>query len=194
MDREDAPSAPAGEKSTGRVTDWSVEWSRSLAFGETTLGYDRLTRPDGERTGYGWVEHSASVAVVARHDDHVLFVEEYRPRLRETVLSCPVGSVEGDDESLAAAARRELREETGYEADRVELLADHYPVAWLGSKRGVAFADGLTRVGQDLDESEFVDVRRVPVEEALTRALDGDGPQTAWTLLPLLLAREAGLL
>ncbi|MWG34310.1 NUDIX hydrolase [Halomarina oriensis] len=184
---EEAPGEPGG------VGDWVVESSRSLGVGGTTVGYDRLTRPDGERAGAGWVEHRASVAIVARHEGDVLFVEEYRPRLRETVLTCPVGSAERE-ESLAAAGRRELREETGYEAEHVEVLAEHYPVAWLRSTRGAVFADGLRRVGQDLDDSEFVDVHRVPVEEALDRALNGEGPRTAWTLLPLLLAREGDLL
>ncbi|MFD1513813.1 NUDIX hydrolase [Halomarina rubra] len=176
---------------TPSADDWRVEWSRSVAAGDTAVGYDRLTRPDGDRTGRGWVERGASVAVVARYDDQVVFVEEYRPRLRETVLSCPVGSVEGE-ETMKTAAHRELREETGFVADRVEVLAEHYPVAWLRSRRGVVFAHGATPGEQDTDSDEFVDVRLVPVAEALDRAREE--PQTAWTLLPLLLAREADLL
>jgi ADP-ribose pyrophosphatase len=190
---EDPRDEEAASGEAGDADGWRVEWSRSVERGDDAVGYDRLTRPDGESTGAGWVERRPSVAVVARHGDDVVLVEEYRPRLRETVVACPVGGVE-TGESLTAAGRRELREETGFAAGRVELLAEHYPVAWLRSRRGVVFADDLRRVGQDLDTDEFVDVRRVPADEALGRALDGDGPRTAWTLLPLLLAREADLL
>ena len=183
---EDAPT-----ESRRTTPGWTVQWSRSVGTDDTTVGYDRLTRPDGETTGRGWVDRRPSVAVVARHEGRVVFVEEYRPRLRETVVSCPVGGVEGD-ETLVDAGRRELREETGFEADTVELLADHYPVAWLRSRRGVVFADDLTPGEQRTDDDEFVDVRLVPVGEALDRAREG--PETGWTLLPLLLAREADLL
>ncbi|MFC5971963.1 NUDIX hydrolase [Halomarina salina] len=171
--------------------DWTVQWSRSVGTDATTVGYDRLTRPDGETTGRGWVDRRPSVAVVARYEGQVVFVEEYRPRLRETVLTCPMGGVEGD-ESLVEAGRRELGEETGFTAGNVELLSEHYPVAWLRSTRGVVFADDLAPGEQRTDDDEFVDVRLVPVEDALDRAREGS--QTAWTLLPLLLAREKGLL
>lgn len=169
---------------------WERLWSRSLAVGGTTVGYDRLRRPDGERTGYGWIGDRGSAAVVARDGDRVVLIEEYRPRLGETVLSCPVGSVEAG-ESFREAGRRELREETGFAAGRVEVLAEHYPVAWLRKPRGVVFADDLSAGEQHLDDDEFVDVRTVPVEEAVETAR-GCEPATGWTLLPLLLARETG--
>lgn len=175
---------------SGEGTGWERLWSRSLAVGGTTVGYDRLRRPDGERTGYGWIGDRGSAAVVARNDDRVILIEEFRPRLGETVLSCPVGSVEAG-ESFREAGRRELREETGFAADRVEVLAEHYPVAWLRKPRGVVFAGDLSPGEQRLEDDEFADVRTVPADEALALARERD-PATGWTLLPLLLARAAG--
>lgn len=174
-----------------RRAGWRREWSRSGGARGVRAGYDRLTRPDGERTGYGWIEDRPAVAVVARFEGRVVFIEQYRPRLRETVVGCPMGRVEAG-ESIEAAGRRELREETGFTAGRVESLGEHYPVAWLRKARGVVFADDLEAGPQELEDHEFVDVHLVPVEAALDRARDGVA--TGWTLLPLLLAREAGLL
>lgn len=167
---------------------WELLWSRSLDVRGTTIGYDRLRRPDGERTGYGWIGDRGSVAVVARRGSEVVLIEQYRPRLGETVLCCPVGGVEAG-ESFTEAGRRELSEETGFAAGRVELLGEHYPVAWLRKRRGAVFATDLTAGDQRLEPGEFADVRTVPVEAALDVARQR---ATAWTLLPLLLARDAG--
>ncbi|WP_254536165.1 NUDIX hydrolase [Halomarina litorea] len=184
-DRPDRPEAAVDR------SGWRREWSRSVGARGVRAGYDRLRRPDGESRGTGWVEDRPAVAIVAKYEGQVVFVEEYRPRLRETVLTCPMGRVEAG-ESIEAAGRRELREETGFEAGRVESLGEHYPVAWLRKSRGVVVADDLEPGTQDRDDDEFVAVRLVPVEDALDRAREGVA--TGWTLLPLLLAREAGVL
>jgi ADP-ribose pyrophosphatase len=170
---------------------WRREWSRSVGRRGVRAGYDRLRRPDGERTGAGWIEDRGAVVVVARTGDDLVFVEEYRPRLRETVTTCPMGRIEAA-ESVETAGRRELREETGFAAGRVETLAEHYPVAWLRKPRAILFADDLDPTERDLDDAEFPAVRFVPVGEALERARSG--VETGWTLLPLLLAREDGYL
>ncbi|WP_117594883.1 NUDIX hydrolase [Haloprofundus halophilus] len=170
--------------------EWSVLRTVSVGDDDARLGYDRLRRPDDEAEGRFWVDARDSVCVVAAHDDEIVLVEEYRPRLGETVLSCPVGAVEGD-ESLVEAAARELREETGYRADSLRLLETSYPVAWLRKRRGIVFASGLTPGDKATDDDEFTRVRRLPVDEALDAARHQ--PVTDWTLLPLLLSRYEGL-
>ena len=190
---EGEESASPGESAPGSADgpDWRRESRLALSTPWGRVGVDGLRRPDGEYTRKGWVEADGSVAVVAVHDDQVVMVEEYRPRLGETVLSCPVGGVEGE-ESFEAAAERELREETGFVAERVERLAVEYPVSWVRKRRGVVYADGLTRTEPDPEDGEFMAVRTLPVEAALAAAREGVA--TGWTLTPLLLAREDGLL
>jgi ADP-ribose diphosphatase len=99
----------------------------------------------------------------------VVLVEQYRPPVRRRVVELPaglVGDVQGlEAESLAAAAHRELVEETGFEArEMVELGAG--PVAVGVSDEIVTFfeARGLERVGAGGgDDSEDIDVHLVPV-------------------------------
>lgn len=80
-----------------------------------------------QRRGWEYVEHRVakeSVMVVARtSDDRIVLVEEFRPAVESAVICLPAGLVgdEGPEES-AAAARRELLEETGWEAAALELL------------------------------------------------------------------------
>ncbi len=175
------------------------------------MGYDRLRRPDGESDGSAWADPRDAVVVVAvrENDDEstdatgddataatadreVVLIEEYRPKLRETVVTCPVGRLE-DGESFEAGAARELREEAGFDPGTTRLLDVHYPVSWLRKRRGVVFATDLTPVEPDRDDGEFTDPRTVPADEAISRART-TGPTTGWTLAPLLLADHEGLL
>ncbi|WP_121822021.1 NUDIX hydrolase [Halostella salina] len=171
-------------------------------------GYDLVEQPDGSRKRYYWAELPPAVVVVAVADGDVVFVEQYRPTVRETQLELPAGIVEdhtdGDahgegvvpregGESYESAAARELQEETGYAPDETTLL-QRYDVATglMRHERGIVVAEGLTEVGADLDDNEFLSVRRLSVDEALTAARTP--PTNDATVEGILLAKEDGYL
>lgn len=92
----------------------------------------------------------AVIIIAVTPDDDVLFVEQYRIPLGVRTIEMPAGLV-GDDhasDSLEAAARRELIEETGWEPASVEVLLTGPTSAGMSSER-IAFvrATGLKRVG-----------------------------------------------
>jgi ADP-ribose pyrophosphatase len=174
------PDWPVIESVPEYQTDWFVG------------GYDLVEQPDGSRKRYYWAELSTAVVVTAVTDDSVLFVEQYRPTIRSEQLELPAGVVEAE-ESFTEAARRELREETGFAADSLSLLAEVWvATGLLRHKRAYVFAEGLEPVDQALDENEFLTPRALPVEEAIPTVRSRTTNEA--TLQGLTLADEEGLL
>jgi ADP-ribose pyrophosphatase len=171
-----------------RVLESRLEYENRWFAG----GYDRVRQPNGTDKRYYWAELATAVVVVAVTDGSVLFVEQYRPPVRETQLELPAGIVEAG-ESYTEAGRRELREETGFDPDSVTLLQDFWvATGLLRHRRGIVFAEGLEPVGQSLDDNEFLTPKAVPVEDALETARAQ--PTNDATVEGILLAREDGYL
>jgi ADP-ribose pyrophosphatase len=118
-----------------------------------------------ERTNEGGL---AVIIVAATPERRVLFVEQYRVPVGARTIEMPAGIV-GDihaGESLELAAERELLEETGWQAAKIELLMTGPTSAGMSSER-VAFvrATGLTKVHEGGgDESENIVVHEIPVD------------------------------
>lgn len=182
---------------------WPVIESRTeYETGWYEGGYDRVEQPDGSKKQYYWAALPPAVVIVARSDDQIIFVRQYRPTIKETQYELPAGIVDEHDGAshepvdpadYRAAGRRELREETGYVADEVVVL-QRYAVATgvLRHRRGIVFATDLTSGSTDRDRNEFMSVHRVPVEKAVTTARKQ--PTNDATINGLLLAKEEGLL
>jgi len=189
-DRDDGRRyEPLGDPAPGfEVIESTVEYENGWYSG----GYDLVEQPDGSRKRYYWAELATAVVVVAVADDRLLFVEQYRPTVRETQYELPAGIVDAG-ESFTAAAERELREETGFAASSASVLqAVWVCTGLLRHRRAVVLAEGLEPAAPDLDNAEFLTPRAVPVEEALPLARSQ--PTNDATLEGLLLAREAGVL
>jgi len=104
----------------------------------------------------------------------VVLVKQFRHGTRSFSLEIPGGLVEGDDPS--AAARRELLEETGYEAGELELLGVLRPQPAIFNNRYFLFlAQDVKRVSSpSLDEGEDIEVVEVPLEEVYRRMAEGE--------------------
>ncbi|GAB7092323.1 NUDIX hydrolase [Halorubrum luteum] len=174
------PEWPVREVVVEYDTDWYVG------------GYDRVEQPDGSLKRYYWAELPPAAVVVAVADDAVLFVEQYRPTIRETDMELPAGIVE-PGESYTAAAARELAEETGFEPSSTTLVQEVWcSTGVLRHRRGYVFAEGLDPVDVELDDNEFLVPRTVPIEDAIDVAREP--PTNDATLEGLLLAEREGLL
>lgn len=119
-----------------------------------------------ERTNAG----SAVIIVAVTPDDCIVFVEQFRIPVQARSIEMPAGLVGdlGIDEAVETAARRELLEETGWHAERIEPLMAG-PSSSGMSNEIVAFvrAHGLRRVhAGGGDESENITVHEIPRRDA----------------------------
>jgi ADP-ribose pyrophosphatase len=112
-----------------------------------------------------------AAVILAVDEGHVLLVEQYRVPLGKRCLELPAGLV-GDhddaaDEDVLLAAGRELEEETGWRAERIEAMGEFYSSPGMVSEHfTLVRASGLTRVGAGGGvESEDIEVHRVPLAE-----------------------------
>lgn len=134
----------------------------------------RLERHAGGARRREVVEHPGSVVVVPMvTDDDVCLVEVVRVAVGETLLELPAGTLDRV-ESLESAAARELSEETGYRAARIEPLGAFWMSPGILRERMHLFiAGGLVAGRQHLEPGEQIRTRVVRWTEAIDMCLDG---------------------
>lgn len=119
-----------------------------------------------ERTNAG----SAVIVVALTPEDRIIFVEQFREPIQQRSIEMPAGLVGDIDghESIELAAQRELEEEAGWRAERVEFLTIGPSSSGMSTEH-IAFvrAHGLTRVGAGGgDVTENITVHEIPRSEA----------------------------
>lgn len=157
----------------------SMVQSRELFRGAILDVYlDEIRLPDGKPATRELIRHIGAVCVVPITDDGQVIVErQYRYPVGQVLLEIPAGKLNSRDEDPAEAVRRELREETGYTATRLEALGLFYPAAAYSDEAiHMYLARGLVPGQQELDADEFLQVESIPLEELVEQILQGQVP------------------
>jgi ADP-ribose pyrophosphatase len=148
--------------------------------------------PDGRTTIYGVVTFGDCVGVVPFvDDDHVLLVRQYRYVQGENHRwEIPTGGVH-PGEKLEEAAQRELAEEAGYRAGRLEQISSYYTSKCICDETAHLYiGKELTPADLPPDDTEFLERRVFPFDEALRMTLEGEIMDSMSVIALLRAARE----
>lgn len=131
-----------------------------------SLQVDEVTLPDGGTSTREIVKHPGAVAVIALVDGKLLTVEQYRKPLERFLVEIPAGKLDGGEDP-AEAARRELREETGYTCQTMTLLHS-VPTSpgFADEIVHIYVAEGLTPGKAQPDEDEFISAEAISMADA----------------------------
>jgi ADP-ribose pyrophosphatase len=165
-----------------RVTD-----SRRIHEGRiVNLREDRVAFPDGRTALREIVEHAHAVTIVpVTADGRILGVRQYRLPAGRVLFELPAGSLD-PGEDPREAAQRELQEETGFRADRLEELCAFWVApGYCTEYMHVFLAEGLHESPRPADEDEHIEVEAIALDDALAR-IDSGEVQDAKSICGLL--------
>lgn len=139
---------------------------------------DIVSLPNGGQSVREIIKHVGAVCVVPITDEgEVLLEKQYRYAVDEVLTEIPAGKLDSADEDPVEAALRELKEETGaVPAELYDMGIFYGSPAIMGEKIHMYMAKGLTFGDRHLDDDEFLDVFRMPLDEAVREVLAGNMP------------------
>lgn len=148
------------------------------------LRVDTLVAPDGTELDKGFIEHPGAIVLIPVREIatelaetassfEVLMIRQYRRAIDEYLLELPAGTREWDEDWLTCA-QRELREETGYRADKIVLISEFWPSPGISSElMRLCLATGLQSDPLPGDIDEEIEVQPMPLNELVDMAKNG---------------------
>jgi 8-oxo-dGTP pyrophosphatase MutT (NUDIX family) len=134
-----------------------------------TVAVATFEAPDGSTFERDVVRHPGAVSVVPLHDDGtVTLVRQYRAPLDVDLLEIPAGKCDVDGEAAERTAARELAEEVGLQAGRLELLAEFVNSAGFSDEHSYVFLGrDLVEVETDLQglEEQHMTIERISLDD-----------------------------
>ena len=129
---------------------------------------DYLKTPNGDETKLEIIEHGGSVVLVPIDDDgNLLLVRQYRHAAQQDLLELPAGT-RNEEEPFEECAAREIREETGMEAGKLQKVGDFYLAPGYSTEfMAVFLATELKHNPLEADFDEFLQVEKIPIKKAV---------------------------
>lgn len=139
------------------------------------LFVDKAELENGDIVTREVIKHPGGVCVVPLDENgNVLFVKQYRYPHHQIMLEIPAGKLEWG-ESHHDCGLRELKEETGCTCDNYTYLGSLIPTpAYCGEVIHMYLAEGLHYGEQNLDEDEFLDIEKIPLEKAAEMIMNNE--------------------
>ncbi len=161
--------------------------------------HDKIVEPGGRENERDVIRHNGSVVILAidnsksRKDPWIVMERQYRHAANQFLWELPAGKIDAGEEPLAGA-RRELAEETGYQAKKWRPLVEYFASpGFLGEAMKVFVAEGLEAGDTHWDEDEEIEIRLVKLSDILKMIKKGaihDGKTLTSVLLYEWLRRQ----
>lgn len=130
--------------------------------------------PDGKKTHWDLIRHPGGAAVLpVDKQENLILVRQYRLGAGRELLEIPAGKADAGEEPIRVAAR-EMEEEIGMVAGKMEYLFDFYPApAYSEEKTAIFLARDLIATDVNRDGDEWLHIETVNAKDALSRIQNG---------------------
>ncbi len=136
---------------------------------------DEVSLPDGKISKRDWVKHNGGAGILAIDENNdVYLVNQYRYAVKKEMLEIPAGKID-KGENPYNTALRELEEELGFKAEKVEPLGLMLPtVGYVSEHIYLYLATSFVKTTQHLDEGEFVNIVKMPLATLIEKIKNGE--------------------
>lgn len=152
--------------------------ARERVFDGIILHIDHVTNllPNGKAAKREVAMHvGASAVLPIDSEGNVYLVRQFRAPIDQVLLEIPAGKLDSVDEDRLLAAKRELKEETGLEADNWLHLCDSFTTPGFSNERISLYLARDLRLGDSHpDEDEFLNLVKLPFHDALEMVMRGE--------------------
>ena len=163
----------SGEKATVLSSKLSYQGPLFKVFTE------QVREPSGTESRRDVIRHNGSIVILAvdaskdKKDPRIIMEQQYRHAAGQYLVELPAGKLEAGEDPLEGA-KRELKEETGYEARKWTKLVRYFASpGFLGEWMQVFLAEGLTVGDATPEEDESIDVAAIPLSKILKMIAKG---------------------
>ena len=140
--------------------------SQTLYKGVLDVKLDEVKLVNGNKSVRIYLKHRGASGILPVENGFVYLVEQFRYPIGQTTLEIPAGKRE-PGQNFLACARAELKQETGLKAKSLkEILVFHPCNAFSNEVQHLYVATGLSRGDTDLDDDEFINVKKIPLKKA----------------------------
>ena len=151
----------------------TIESKKKVDFPLFKVFEDIVKLPNGLKLDYYKVEKIPVVVVLPIVSDKIVMVKQYRYPIKSFSLELPAGHIK-PDETLKECAIRELKEETGFTAGKIEKIISYHPSTEYSDQVYHIFIAENLRVGKtDREKYELMDVEILETNSVIEKIMDG---------------------
>ncbi len=156
-------------------TEKTIKSEKIFSGKVINLKVDTVRLPNGKTSTREIVEHPGGVGIIPiTENKEVILVKQYRKPLDRVCLEIPAGKLNVGEDPYACGVR-ELEEETGYKAKHVQSLGDFFPTPGFANEiLYIYMATGLYEGEVKLDEDEFVETVKYPLDQLVDMVMQGE--------------------
>ncbi len=154
------------------------------------LRIDTVELPDKKYSKREIVEHPGAVGIIPiTHDNCIIMVKQFRKAIEKYILEIPAGKLEVNEEPRETA-KRELKEETGYDSNQMEYLLEFYTSPGFSNEKVHLFLATDLIEGEACPEiGEFIEITKIKIED-LMKMIDRGEILDSKTIIGINLANE----
>lgn len=147
--------------------DWKIQKTKKDKIARYEVVQEDVSLPNGAGLNFSYINFTKGVCVLPLLEDgRVICLRQYRHAIRKWQWELPAGMMDVDGEGPLNAAKRELEEETGYQAANWIPLNSFYPSPGSTSEEIHLFAaTGLVKTEQRLEETEQIELFTLEMSE-----------------------------